>query len=137
MNADTYIKGQIAAYCIREGFDQGGVDNMLAIAFVLRNRVAAGWFGGDWMAVLETADNCRGTEKSLARGLNLREGSIKQFLQQVDDIYSGAAADELTEGALFYAELHHITRPEFVEDIVRNPESHPRVATVGLVAFFG
>lgn len=137
MSGDTYIKGKIAAFCVDEAFEAGGADNMLAVAFVLRNRVAAGWHGGDWMKVLEHADTVRGNEKTFARDVDLRDGSIKAFLQQIDDIYSGAAEDELTAGALYYAELHKVADQGFLENVVRKPSSHPRVATVGLTAFFG
>lgn len=136
MNADNYIKGQIAAYCIQEGHGAGGADKMIAIAHVLRNRVAAGWQGGDWMAVLENAAQNRAKVPPPLAGLDLRNGSVKAFLQAVDDIYAGAEEDELTGGALYYADLHDITNSWFLENIARDPINHPRTATVGLTAFF-
>jgi hypothetical protein len=136
VNADTLIKGRMALYCIDEAYHLGGVDNMLAVAFVLRNRVAAGWQGGDWMAVLDQADEVAGKKREIARGVDLRDGSIRQFLSAVDDIYIGSKADDLTNEALFYAELHTLTNDWFRENVVRKPENHPRVATVGMTAFF-
>lgn len=137
MTADNYIKGRLAAFCIDEGFAHGGLYNMVAVAHVLKNRVEAGWFGGDWMRVLEAAPSQRGTLRDIAREVDLRDGSIRLLFQAIDDIYSGTIEDNLTAGALFYADLHNLTNPEFKANVLQNPESHPRIATVGLTAFFG
>jgi len=136
LNADTFIKGRLAEFCIREGIDAGGVDKMTAIAHVLRNRVDAGWHGGDWMRVLETAAEARGTEPPPLPYLNLRDSSVKLFMQRIDDIYHGAAEDE-TNGALFYADLHNLTNDWFLENVARDPAHHAHVATIGLTTFFG
>lgn len=136
MNADTFIKGQIANFCIHEAIDAGGSDNVAAIAFVLRNRVDAGWHGGDWMHILETAPGMRGTEPPPLEHLNLRDSTVKLFLQRIDDIYHGTEDDE-THGAVFYGQLHNITNPWFLANIARDPANHPRLANIGLTTFFG
>lgn len=136
MNADTFIKGRLAAYCIDEAYHLGGVDNMFAVAFVLRNRMEAGWQGSDWMRVIEHAPTIAACSYGKAEGIDLRDSTLKQFLNAIDDVYSGNKPDNLTNGALFYAELHNLTNEWFRENVVRKPENHPRVATVGLTAFF-
>ena len=137
MNADNYIKGRLATFCIEECSKTGNVDNMLAVAFVLRNRVDAGWHGGDWLSVIEDAPKQRGNFPPPLVGLSLRDYHIKEFLRQIDDVYTGEAEDELTQGALYYAVLHTLTDEWFISNIVRNPNSHPRIAQVHLTSFFG
>jgi hypothetical protein len=136
MNADTFIKARLADFSIREAAHSGGIDNMVGVAHVLRNRVNAGWHGGDWMRVLETAAALRGTEPPELPSLNLRDTTIKMFLQRVDGIYDDSEEDS-TNGALYYADLHNITIPSFIAQIARNPQSHPRVYSAGLTTFFG
>jgi hypothetical protein len=137
VNADTYIKGQLAAFCIEERWQNGDVMDMTAIAFVIRNRVNAGWHGGDWVRVLERSAELRGTVAAKPRGLDLQLYSIRKFLGAIDDIYDGSAEDDLTNEAFYYCELHQLTNLWLRDKIVRDPTNHPRVATVGTTALFG
>lgn len=136
MNADTFIKGQLANFCIREAIGAGGIDNMIGVAHVLRNRVEAGWYGGDWMTALEEASISRGSMPANLSRLDLRKSEVKQFLQQIDDVYHGSDEDT-TNGALYYAEPHNITSDWFLHNIARDPANHPLRATIGLTSFFG
>jgi hypothetical protein len=141
VNADNYIKARLATFCIEECGKDGDTANMLAIAFVLRNRVEAGWHGGDWLRVIEDAPKQRGNIPPPLVGLSLRDYNIKEFLRQIDDVYSGAAENDLTDTddthALYYAVLHTLTDEWFISNIARNHSSHPKIATVGLTSFFG
>lgn len=134
MTAETYIKAQLAALAHREAAHMGGVNNMLAVAFVMRNRQRAGWFGGDWMEIIHNAYKVAAAIYPPSAP-NLRDLSFRSFLQQVDDIYTGMAQDAMTEGALYYCELHRIERAWFHENILQHGQ-HERVANVGQVAFF-
>jgi hypothetical protein len=136
LNADTFIKGKLADFCLREGIVSGGSDKMLAVAHVLRNRVDAGWYGGDWLLVLQAAELSRYTPfPETCRVMTLREAHAKVFLPQVDDVYHGSAEDE-TNGALYYADLHDVTSEYFKETIAQDRKNHPLVATIGLTSFF-
>lgn len=136
MTSDNFIKGQLAAFAHREGARFGGVDNMLAVAFVIRNRQQAGWLGGNWMEIIYQAEKVAATIYE-PTAPNLRETPFRMLLSQIDDVFTGLAVDKMTQGALFYAELAEITNEWFIENITRQPEQHPRVANVGPVTFFG
>lgn len=134
MTPEQFIKGQVARYAIDEAVHHGGTDNMCAVAHVLRNRIQAGWQGGDWMRVLEDAGAKTGTIVDPPQ-VNLHDMGVRIFLSRVDDIFAGREPD-MVSGALYYAELHNIKREWFKRNITSQPEAHPRVATVGAVAFF-
>lgn len=151
MTPEYFIKGQVAEFAWREGSHLGGVDNMLALAFVIRNRVQAGWHGGSWLRVIEHAHESGAYEMCFCEAGCARCVSTKQpditdtnfrvLLSHIDDIYSGLMPDRFAhsakgEPALFYAELNHISREWFRENICRRPEEHERIAQVGLVSFF-
>lgn len=135
MNADTYLKARLAHFALTEGVSAGDVDPMLAIAFVLRNRVDAGWFGGDWMRVLDTFASANQTppQRSVFR---LEQTIVRLLLNQMDDLYSGDTADTLTDGALHYADLTLPIAPWFRTQVLGDPTHHPRCATVLPFAFF-
>lgn len=134
MTLESFLKGQIAAYAIHEGFRHGGVDNMLAVAQVLRNRYTAGWQGGDWMRILEAAETSTGTlyPREAAR---IRDTFIRLFLQRLDDVFTGNE-DDNTNGALFYCELHNLNRAWFKTNVLAHKEEHRQVAKIGPVTFF-
>jgi hypothetical protein len=135
MTPEQYIKAQLAAFAHREAAHHGGSDNMLAVAFVIRNRQRAGWEGGNWMRILDSAPAFCGTVYPPSSP-DLRDLTFKMFLTQVEDIYSGMMPDKFTRGALFYCELNQCRNEWFADNILRDPTSHPRVATVGNVSFF-
>lgn len=133
MTPENFIKAQIAAFAHREAAHHGGIDNMLAVAFVIRNRQRAAWQGGNWMSILHHAPTVSGTIYQPSAP-DLRELNFRMLLAKVDDIYSGMELDKMTEGALFYCELNKAEN-WFRDTIVQNP-NHSRVATVGNVSFF-
>jgi hypothetical protein len=136
MTPDVFIKGQLAALAIREGALHGGVNNIVAVAMVMRNRANAGWYGGEWMEILQNATERAGTRSYASGAINLRDPSVRQFLQRIDDIYDGSEDVDLSAGALFYCELHRVDGEWFKQNILKNREDHPMVATVGPVTFF-
>ena len=115
---------------------------MLAVAQVLANRVSAGWQGGDWLRVIQSAGEFRGTIYTEQPRPDPRDGSFRDLLRRVDDVYYGTADDsnvnnEQGQKSLYYAELHNLNCDWFQENILTDPESHPRLATVGQMTFFG
>lgn len=135
MTPELFIKAQLASMAHREAYHLGGINNMLAVAFVLRNRQRASWHGGNWMSVIQLADS-HSAVINPQTAIDLRDSNFKTFLQQIDDVYSGLAPDRMTEGALFYCELHRVESGWFRDNIVRDPENHPRCANVGQMTFF-
>jgi hypothetical protein len=135
MTPEQFLRSQAARYAIDQGFYHGGVDNMTAILHVLCNRVNAGWLGGDWMAVLEDAPTKTGTVVEPMTTIDLRDMALRMFLSRVEDIMLGRDGD-MVAGALYYCELHNVHREWFKDRILKDPKNHPRVATVGQVAFF-
>lgn len=142
MTFESYVKSRLMDFVIEEAYSSGGVEPMLAVAQVLANRVSAGWMGGDWLRVIDTAANYRGTVQPTHIGLmDPREGNFRELMRRVDDVYHGTADDSNVNNesgkSLYYAEMHNINREWFTEQILSDQESHPRLATVGQLTFFG
>lgn len=148
MTAETYIRAQLATLAWREGHEHGGINNSLAVAFVYKNRVRAGW--GDWLDLIQrhavwSARN--ENELDTVSHPDVREPNFQLLLQQIDGVFDGSMQDKLTlspktktdngRPALYYGVLRQITRPWFLEKVVQQPELHPRTSQVGEVIFFG
>lgn len=133
MNLDTFTRVKIAEFAIDEGMRYGGVNNMMAVAQVLRNRVFQGW--GDWLEVMQTAPAKRGNAYT-PQVPNLRTGNVRTFLNRVDEIYLSEISEDLTGGALFYVDPALPIQPWFQTQILNCADEHPRTAHIGPVFFF-
>ena len=139
MTYENYIKAQLVRFCVDEGWD-GSINTPLAIAQVLKNRVEAGWSGGDWMKVIATAPDFVGTLRKRPE-VEPRDLTFRRILQGIDEIYYGTADDSMVnddqgQASLYYAELHNLNRQWFRDNILSDPESHPMIAKVGQINFF-
>lgn len=142
MTFESYIKAKLMDLVIEEAYASGGVEPMLAVAQVIANRVKAGWQGGDWIRVIDSAPDYRGTEQPRNYvTLDPRDGNFRELMRRIDDVYYGTADDASVNNesgaSLYYAELHNINREWFSEHILSDLASHPRLASVGLLTFFG
>jgi len=139
---ESYVKSRLMDFVIEEAYSSGGVETMLAVAQALANRVKAGWQGGDWLRVIDSAPDYRGTvQPKNYTPLDPRDGNFRELMRRVDDVYHGTADDTNVNNesgkSLYYAELHNINREWFSEHILQDPDSHPRLAVVGQLTFFG
>ena len=133
MTLDLYTRAIMVRFAVEEGQRHGGVNNMMAVLHVLRNRVLAGW--GDWQEVVESAEQRRGTVYPPSK-INMRTNDVRVVLNRVDEIYTKADMSDLTGGALFYIDQNYPTEEWFKREILQKPEDHKRVAHIGPVWFF-
>lgn len=141
MTYENYVKARLMDFVIGEAYASGGVEPMLAVAQVLKNRVDAGWSGGDWVRVIESAPEYRGTvQPDLKTHIDPRDGNFRELMRRIDDVYYGTAEDDNvnnhTGKSLYYAELHNINRDWFSDRILSDLDSHKRIASVGQLTFF-
>ena len=144
MTYENYIKAKLVDLVIEEAYASGGVEPMLAVAQVLANRVAQGWQGGDWLRVIRSAGDYRGTMQPEFQA-DPRDSNFRELMRRIDEVYHGTADEsavnvDTQEGkqrSLYYAELHNVNRDWFLEHITDQPANHPRLATVGQLTFFG
>jgi hypothetical protein len=140
MTFESYIKARLMDCVFSEAFSSGGVEPMLAVAQVIKNRVDAGWQGGDWLRIIEHVPDSRGTEPPAAH-IDPQDPNFRELMRKIDDVYYGTADDANVNNesgkALYYAELHNINREWFADHILKDGESHPRLASVGQLTFFG
>lgn len=133
-----------------------GVSGAKAISFSFRNRVRAGWFGGNWAEVLSHHRDVAATTEPLSDLIpDPRETGFRTFLQDVSNIFTGMAEDNITIAqdsmvnymkignlsaapppALYFCRLNEISSDHFLNEIVRKTDSHKRIATVGTLTFF-
>lgn len=120
-----------------------GVNGMLGVLFVVRNRAKAGWGQGDWGKVIEqhnqfSSISVVGNPGTVAYP-DVRDPAFLQILQLVESVYDGSRDDLLTNGALYYADMGSTGYDKggwFDRNIAGDPEQHPRVAQIGTTTYF-
>lgn len=141
MTSDNFIMSLLALLAEREE-RSNGVNGMLGVMFVVRNRVNAGWNGGDWVKVI-TSHNQFSSISVLGDSQTVwypdsREPNFQRILQEVDGVYDGSTADTLTNNALYYADLSSpgYNKGGWFDRCVANSPDHPRVAVIGSTTYF-
>lgn len=154
MLGSDFIKAHLARIAWADG-GQEGLSGALACAFVIRARVRAGWYNGDWLQVLSHHQDYAAVDRPLPNELpDPRHYAFSLLLQEVDGIFAGSREDDVTQPAnktwlikaqdqadrpiaLYYANLSDSAIKEsFLETITRNHDNHKLVAQVGLLHFF-
>jgi hypothetical protein len=133
MNLDTFTRAKIAEFAIEQGARYGGINNMLGVAQVLRNRVFSGW--GDWLEVAQTAPAKCATIYPPDMP-NMRTGNVRTFLNRLDELYTSEISDDLTGGALFYLDPSFAIAPWFQKEVLDCAGEHQRTAHIGPVWFY-
>jgi hypothetical protein len=145
MNGSEFIKSILALRAYRDAGDQG-LDGMMAICFVFRNRVNSGWWGGDWIQTLAHHLDASAYKTESTSIPDTRNYAFQTLLQEIDGIFGGSSKDYITAPkesilaipprALYYAKLNEIDNPWFLETISRNHAEHHQIAQVGALTFF-
>jgi hypothetical protein len=136
----------LVRYAVQEAGPRGSLEQMKAICYCLRNRVRAGW--GEWMDVIESADEHRANEPNELIRIDHNSRAYQRLLHEVDDIYFGHSASfgdgPTLEDALcakerpnfYWLFLDRPMRPWFKDNIAGDKENHPSNATMALMMFF-
>jgi hypothetical protein len=141
MTAETFIRAVWARHAWLEAGDTGSLACIMAVLYVHRNRVRAGWHGGDWMETVNRSHEAAAhpAADTLERALRLDDRNLQMALREVDNVFWGAEGDDtatVTGKCLYYQILPRPLRPWFEENIVRRPGDHPRRAHVGQMVLY-
>lgn len=135
----------IAALLAWREENSNGVNGMLGVLFVVRNRQKAGWSHGDLGIIME-GHNQFSSMSVLGDGQtvhypDVRDPSFQKVLQYVDSIFDidNPLPDTLTNGALYYSDLNSPGFQKggwFDRNIIQKPDEHPRSAQIGTTSYF-
>lgn len=138
-----FEKSIVALTCLREMRGEG-MNAMLAVAFVLRNRAKAGWFRGS--AYLNAVAAKQFSSMSVVGDPNTiwypsepNDPSLIQLLQLMDEVFDpdNPRVDNISNGALYYWVPEHSTpNGWFATHVANNETEHPRCAVIGKTIFY-
>jgi hypothetical protein len=147
--SDLY-KAALAMNAARWAGAGASLEQMKAICYCIRNRVKAGWGDGNWLTVLEEAEDCMGNLPGPKVKLDPNGKAFTRLLRDIDEIYYGGGRHEILEMATpeagdvesaigdakywFFVKQPH--NPWFVENIIHDPDNHREAASMWLMLFF-
>jgi spore germination cell wall hydrolase CwlJ-like protein len=137
MDSNDYCKSVLALVAEREA-RSNGINGMLAVAFVIRNRVQK--WEKSWYDVICSHNQFSSmTVKGDSQTIwypDPREPNFQKLLQSVDGIFDGTIQDTLTNGAIYYANLATMDSAWFKAHIINDSQNHPQVATIAQHVFY-
>lgn len=164
MTLSDFQRAMLVEFAIREAGPGGSVEMMMAICYCIRNRVQGGWEDGNWIRVMERAQEHSAHDEALADEVELDpdDRDFQLMLRRVDDIYfsqsmesdawgnaavGGMSAEEggrsmadvLTQKKHEMKYWMHLRRPVrewFKENIIKDYKNHKQRVTLGLMMFF-
>lgn len=141
LKADDFIKTQLVMMGWRFGqvYSGGHIAGQMVMN-VIANRVRCGW--GSWLDVIERVPSYMAeNELPPLKFPSVWEGNFVKLLHAVDAAFDGSLQD-MSKGALYWADLGHIERDWFKTRVVDaiNPNTglrqHPIVANMNSLSFF-
>lgn len=124
-----------------------GPNGMLGVLFVVRARAKSTlpeWKScqGSWTKVIEAHNQFSSMTVKGDPGTvhypDPRDPKFLNILQLVDTVYDDTRIDNLTGGALYYADIGQGITPGgwFERNIIGQPDIHSRTATIGSTTYF-
>lgn len=128
MDVDKYVIGSIATLAWQDGLTSG-LNGMIGVASVVRNRIDSGWHDGDWVATIWQLMTKR--ERFWGEPPDPRDPTFKTLLDSCESFYNGGTKDPVN-GATYYLDM----KTEFLSpgsgDTLHGVE---RVAKIGFLEF--
>lgn len=158
MTLNDVQRAELALFAAREaGFD-ASLEQMKAICYCIRNRVKQGWHDGQWLTVMEHAEEAAGNLKDARTVLDPANRTLQRLIADVDDIYygspqtddglknrfptaqifatEGGSLEETLKKSCYWMFVNKPRTPWFQENILDRPDEHPLRTQMGLMVFF-
>jgi hypothetical protein len=160
MTPNDVNRAQLAITAARLAGEGAALEQMKAIAYCLRNQVRAGWHDGEWLRVLEHAEDGDGNLPGPRVYLDPANRALQRLISDIDDIYYGgnrqigkpagelrvpsaqrfaAEGGDLEEAlgkCCYWCAINKPYKPWFVENILDRPDEHIARPQMGLMMFF-
>jgi hypothetical protein len=133
MTLDQFQRAQLFAYAYQQALHTGSLAAMKAVAYIIRNRVVAGWHDGNWIEAIQRAQDVSGNEPTEQPLFDCYSQTFQILARTIDDIYFGQI-DEIgrtVDGALYYQFINRPLRDWFYAHVLLDQKAHKRRAIIG------
>lgn len=138
MTLEQFQRAMVVRFAVDEATHTGSLACMKGICYVLRNRIKSGWYDGSWIMAVERSFEVAGHELQERPKLDINNRLFQLLVRDIDDVFYSSGEDEtaaVVGDCLYYHFIDRPVRQWFVENIIRDPQNHPRRAHIGSIAF--
>lgn len=145
MTLNDIQRALLVEFAAREVGDDGSLEQMKAVCYIIRNRVRAGWSDGNWLTVMEDHARIAGNEPMGAR-LRLEDRRLQALARDIDAIFFGHEDDEISKvcakqdkdhGPIFYwCFMQRPIRSWFERAVIRDKENHKNRAQISFMMLY-
>jgi hypothetical protein len=118
--AEDYVKAQMIEAAWKYAQHLGGVNGMLGVLHVIKNRYDAGW--GSYGHILDTMEKWEAAPAATKTHPEQWERRFVSLLGIVDSVCDGTHRPDVSNGAVYFGDTTNITNEWFLEHVARNPE---------------
>lgn len=134
LRQDDFQKAKLVETGWRWGnqYGAGGHISSCIIMSILMNRVRKGW--GTAMEVLDRIPNFSATTDLPTGTPSIWEPNFVRLLHEVEGIWDGS--QDYAKGALYWCDTRHVDTEFFLNKILSDPWTHPRILEMNTLACF-
>ncbi len=166
MTLNDVQRAELALFAARAAGAGASLEQMKGIAYCIRNRVKQGWHDGQWLTVMEHAEEAAGNLAEVRIYLDLSNRALQRLIADVDDIYYGSGSangqdtglkgqssaprtataqryapqggdlEEALGKCCYWARLNEPFTAWFRENVLDRPDAHPMRAQMGMMMFY-
>jgi hypothetical protein len=142
-------RAELACFAARAAGEGACLEVMISIAYCIRNRVRQGWHNGEWLQVLEHADEVAANPPGPRVVLDAGSRSFQRLIQDIDELYFSSrnynqnpsrdqmpALEEAIGNSCYWAFINRPFTAWFRENVLNRPQDHPQKANMGLLMFY-
>jgi hypothetical protein len=120
VRAEEYLKAQMIEQAWKYAQHFGGVDSMIGVLHVIKNRQSAGW--GSYAHILDTMEKWEASPAPTKTHPEQWERRFVSLLGVIDAICDGTHHPDPSNRGLYFGDTTNITSEWFMEHVARNPE---------------
>jgi len=138
MTIDQLQRAALFGFAYQQAIHTGSLPAMRAVAYIVRNRVLNGWHDGNWLQAIQLHREVSGNEPTEPPLFDVYSQVFQLFLRQIDDIYFGQGDEtrHVVDKALYWQFIDKPLRPWFTDNVLHQPNAHPRRAIIGSMYLF-
>lgn len=132
LRQDDYQKAQLVTIGWRYGQEYGGHLAACIVMSCIMNRVRLGW--GSLLEVLDRLPNHAATANLPTGTPQIWEPNFVRLLHEVEAIYDSSM--DYSKGGLYWCDTRDVSTPFFIEKILGDSATHPRICEMNTLAVF-
>lgn len=145
MTLNDVQRAALVLFAVREVGEDGNLEQMKAVCYIMRNRVRAGWADGNWLTVMEDHANMAANYLTDAK-IRVDDRRLQALARDIDGIFYGHEDEEISRTCsrqdkdrgpiMHWCFIQRPIRPWFEKTIIGDPEHHRNRSQISFMMLY-